>query len=175
MKVNSHVNFVILTWKYRIILDSIQIDTFKNFLKNMNSDVSIYVIVCNVVIVFLTNENETISKLIWIRENASVFLKIDVSTFFNHENDDHVIDLMQNKKLFFESLYNMSQTKLKILTKYIKKNLIFNRIREFINSAIASILFIFKKNEELRLCVNYRNLNAITIKNRHSVRTRNCD
>ena len=29
------------------------------------------------------------------------------------------------------------------------------------------ILFVFKKNEELRLCVNYKKLNAIIIKNRH--------
>ena len=31
------------------------------------------------------------------------------------------------------------------------------------------ILFVFKKNEELRLCVNYKELNAIIIKNRHSL------
>ena len=31
------------------------------------------------------------------------------------------------------------------------------------------ILFVFKKNEKLRLCVNYRDLNAIIIKNRHSL------
>ena len=31
------------------------------------------------------------------------------------------------------------------------------------------ILFIFKKNNELRLCVNYKELNAIIIKNRHSL------
>ncbi len=28
---------------------------------------------------------------------------------------------------------------------------------------------MLKKNNELRLCVNYRDLNAITIKNRHSL------
>ena len=35
--------------------------------------------------------------------------------------------------------------------------------------ADVSILFVFKKNEKLRLCVNYRELNAIIIKNRHSL------
>ena len=29
------------------------------------------------------------------------------------------------------------------------------------------ILFVFKKGEELRLCVDYKNINAIIIKNRH--------
>ena len=40
------------------------------------------------------------------------------------------------------------------------------------------IFFIFKKNEKLRLCVNYRKLNAIIIKNRHLlsfiIETLNC-
>ena len=31
------------------------------------------------------------------------------------------------------------------------------------------MFFVFKKNDELRLCVNYRKFNAITIKNRHSL------
>ena len=31
------------------------------------------------------------------------------------------------------------------------------------------ILFVFKKNERLRLYVNYKRLNAIIIKNRHSL------
>ena len=31
------------------------------------------------------------------------------------------------------------------------------------------ILFVFKKNEKLCLCVNYKELNAIIIKNRHSL------
>ena len=32
-----------------------------------------------------------------------------------------------------------------------------------------SILFIFKKDNELRLCVNYKKLNAVIIKNRYSL------
>ena len=44
--------------------------------------------------------------------------------------------------------------------------------------ADVSILFVFKKNEELRLCVNYKELNAIIIKNCHSlsfiIETLNC-
>ena len=35
--------------------------------------------------------------------------------------------------------------------------------------ADVSILFVFKKNEKLRLYVNYKRLNAIIIKNRHSL------
>ena len=35
------------------------------------------------------------------------------------------------------------------------------------NSADVLILFTFKKNDILRLCVDYRDLNKITTKNRH--------
>ena len=30
-----------------------------------------------------------------------------------------------------------------------------------------SIFFIFKKNEKFRLCVDYKNLNVVIVKNRH--------
>ena len=33
----------------------------------------------------------------------------------------------------------------------------------------VSILFVFKKGEGLRLCVDYKNLNVIIIKNRYSL------
>jgi len=33
----------------------------------------------------------------------------------------------------------------------------------------ASILFIFKKNNSLHLCMNYQDLNKITVKNHHSL------
>ena len=38
-----------------------------------------------------------------------------------------------------------------------------------VSSAETSVLFVLKKNEELHLCVNYWDLNQITIKNRHSL------
>ena len=40
-------------------------------------------------------------------------------------------------------------------------------IRPSISLIRALILFVLKKDRGLRLCVNYYNLNKITIKNRH--------
>jgi hypothetical protein len=57
---------------------------------------------------------------------------------------------------------------LKILKKYLNKNLEKKYIQYFINSAETLILFILKKDGNLRLYVNYRDLNKIIIKNRHS-------
>jgi hypothetical protein len=58
---------------------------------------------------------------------------------------------------------------LKILKNYLDENLKREYIQRFINLTDMPILFILKKDGEFRLCMNYRNLNKITIKNRHSL------
>ncbi len=63
----------------------------------------------------------------------------------------------------------MFQKKLETLQKYVRENLTLSRIKHFVTNADAFVLFVFKKNEELRLCVNYKNFNVITIKNRTSM------
>ena len=60
----------------------------------------------------------------------------------------------------------MVQKKLKILQKYIKNNFANNRIRYLIIDINVFVLFMFKSNNEFRLCVNYKNFNAITLKNK---------
>jgi hypothetical protein len=64
-------------------------------------------------------------------------------------------------------IYKLSENKLKILKNYLNKNLKKGYIQRSINPVSAPILFVFKKNGELRLYVDYRNLNKITIKNRY--------
>ena len=88
---------------------------------------------------------------------------------FDHEFDDHAINLKSNKKSSYDSIYSLSKNELKILRVYLNKHLKNEFIRLFIFSADASILFVKKKNETLRLCVNYRDLNFLTIKNRYSL------
>ena len=83
-----------------------------------------------------------------------------------HENEDHVINLKFEKKLSYGSFYAFSKKKFQVLQDYLLENLALNRIREFFNFVETSMLFVFKKNDSLRLCVNYRSLNVIIIKNR---------
>ena len=42
-------------------------------------------------------------------------------------------------------------------------------IKKFESSTKYSIFFTFKKNDKFRLCVDYRKLNDITIKNKYSL------
>jgi hypothetical protein len=54
-----------------------------------------------------------------------------------------------------------------MLRKYIKKNLKLRRIRHLKSLAKAFILFILKKDGFLKLCINYKRLNRVSIKNRY--------
>ena len=85
---------------------------------------------------------------------------------FTHENKNHVINLKFKKESLYDLFYALSKKKLQVLQNYLLKNLALNRIREFFSFVETSMLFIFKKNESLRLCVNYRNLNVVIIKNK---------
>ena len=69
----------------------------------------------------------------------------------------------------FELIYAFFEKKLKIFREYLNENLKKKFIRKSQSSTKYSILFVFKKNETLRLCVDYRKLNEITIKNRYSL------
>jgi hypothetical protein len=67
----------------------------------------------------------------------------------------------------YKFIYKLSKNELKILRKYLNENLEREYIQHFISPVGISILFILKKDGSLRLYVNYRDLNKITIKNRY--------
>jgi hypothetical protein len=69
----------------------------------------------------------------------------------------------------YNFIYKLLENELKILRNYLNENLERRYIQRSINSTGAPILFVFKKNEGFRLYVNYKDLNKITIKNRHSL------
>ena len=85
----------------------------------------------------------------------------------NHDSNDYAIDLKKNKKSSHKSIYFLFENEFKILRVYIEKHLINDFIRFFKFFVDAFILFV-KKNDNLRLCVNYKKFNAFTIKNRYS-------
>ncbi len=85
------------------------------------------------------------------------------------ENVDHVIELKNDKQSSYEFFYNLFNFELKTFRLYLDDALTRDIIRHSINSIEISMLFVLKKNEKLRLCVDYRNLNKIIQKNRHSL------
>ena len=80
---------------------------------------------------------------------------------------EHVIETTKDPP--FGPIYNLSETELASLREYLNKGLDRGWIQHSISPAGAPILFVPKKDGKLRLCVDYRALNAVTRKNRHTL------
>ena len=65
----------------------------------------------------------------------------------------------------FGPIYQLSEKKLQVLCEYLEENLKKSFIQESQSPAGYPILFTLKKDRSLQLCVDYRKLNNITIKN----------
>ena len=95
-----------------------------------------------------------------------VFSKAAAEALPPHGPQDHAIDL-EGGHPKHGPVYPLSANELKVLRDYIDENLQRGFIRPSTSPAGAPILFVKKKDGSLRLCVDYRNLNKLTIKNRH--------
>eukprot|EP00833_Pecoramyces_ruminatium_P007661 jgi/Orpsp1_1/1181693/evm.model.c7180000078227.2 len=105
-----------------------------------------------------------------------LFIKIykRLSEVFNERNCDVLpphceydceIRLKDNSNLFYGPIYPLTEVERDELKKYIKENLEKGFIRKSTSPAGAPILFVKKKDGSLRLCVDYRKLNGMTIHN----------
>jgi hypothetical protein len=79
---------------------------------------------------------------------------------------DYAIDLIDGTNPTFTKIYPLNITQLETLREYIDDIMRKGHIRESISEAGYPIIFVPKKNGKLRLVVNYRRLNEITIKDR---------
>jgi hypothetical protein len=101
----------------------------------------------------------------------NVFFKQKADILSSHRKHDHRIKLKKDHESDHEyaSLYNLSEEELLLIKKYFKEHLDKNFIESSIAFYASFILFAKKSDDELRFCVNYRKLNAITKKNRYSI------
>jgi hypothetical protein len=97
---------------------------------------------------------------------AKIFNEKTANILFEHDLQNLAIDT-QNINSSFESLYNFSKKEFKVFKKYFDKHLKNDFITSFKSTCATSILFTKKKTNDLRLCVDYRELNAIIVKNRY--------
>jgi hypothetical protein len=86
-----------------------------------------------------------------------------------HQAHDHVIHLKEDAQFSVFALYNISCDKILELRRYLNENLSKDFIQVSHFQMIISVLFIKKLKEELCFCMNYQDLNVITIKNRYSL------
>ncbi len=103
-------------------------------------------------------------------EFLDVFDKKTFNIFVFHRFYDHKIVLKKNVISNYTFLYKMFEKEFKIVKKYLENNL----KKEFIianrSSFVSSIMFMKKRNESLRVCIDYKKLNQlIKKKNRYSL------
>ncbi|EUC53577.1 Transposon Tf2-1 polyprotein, putative [Rhizoctonia solani AG-3 Rhs1AP] len=98
---------------------------------------------------------------------ASVFDPVEVDALPPRRPYDMKIELEDGKTPPFGPIYSLTQDERAALSDYIEKNLAKGFIRRSTSSAASPILFVKRKSGELRLCVDYRGLNAITKRNRY--------
>jgi len=98
-------------------------------------------------------------------EFADVFSKAKAQTLPPHRSYDHRIKLQEGTTPPFDKLKPLSPLELETLQTYVTENLNKHFIRHSQSPGGAPILFVQKADGSLRLCVDYRGLNKITIKN----------
>ena len=103
------------------------------------------------------------------QEYVDVFDKVKASVLPKHRSYDCPIDLQPGKEPPWGPIYNLSPTELEVLREYIEENLAHGFIRHSKSPAGAPIFFVKKKDGSLRLVVDYRGLNKVTIRNRYAL------
>jgi hypothetical protein len=84
-----------------------------------------------------------------------------------HRPYDHAINLMPGTEPRWGPVYRLSQEEFTALKEYIAKMLKEGKIRPSSSPAGSPVLFVTKPNGRgLRLCVDYQDLNKITVKDR---------
>jgi hypothetical protein len=94
----------------------------------------------------------------------SVFREKEAVGLPPHQHHDHHIPLLEGKVPPFEPLRALDEDRLQVLRGYLDENEKWGWIRRSTSPAGAPIHFVKNKDGTLRLCVDYRQLNEITIK-----------
>ncbi|KAI5453489.1 hypothetical protein NCC49_005964 [Naganishia albida] len=101
------------------------------------------------------------------REFLPIFSSVSAEGLPEHSVYDHEISIPPNAKPPAGPLNSLPETELKALDEYLQENLAKGFIRPSSSSCAAPILFARKKDGSLRLCVDYRRLSTLTIKDRY--------
>uniref|UniRef100_A0A8C5WVM9 CCHC-type domain-containing protein n=1 Tax=Laticauda laticaudata TaxID=8630 RepID=A0A8C5WVM9_LATLA len=97
---------------------------------------------------------------------SDVFSEKEVDWLPPHRPYDCPVDLLPDVPLPKGRLYSMSKPKLATLHDFLDKNLARGFIQPLSSPLSAPVLFVKKKTGDLRLCCDYRQLNAITVHSR---------
>ncbi len=98
-----------------------------------------------------------------------VFDRAMTDQLFSHRFYDHKIELIDERTSSRSCLYHMSDYKLQKMKNYLIEHLNKSFISFSSTSYTSLILFVEKKDDSLRFCVDYRKLNALIKRDRYSL------
>ncbi len=184
---NSKSTFSLKSFSFSSMnIAMIETVTYRMLVKQ--SDVKIFAVIIlkiNWLIITVENKSEKVNlhELFHAKTLKQVKIKLlseyhDYLDVFNqaminqlslHRFYDHKIELINEETFFWSRLYQMFNHKLQKIKKYLTDHL----NKEFIFFSFASyvllILFVEKKDDSLRFCVNYRKLNALIKQDHYSL------
>ena len=98
---------------------------------------------------------------------VDVFDKALLDELPPHRSYDCAIELEPGKQPPFGPIYPLSEPEAAALRQFLDENLPKGFISESSSPAGAPVLFVRKKDGSLRMCVDYRGLNTVTVRNRY--------
>ncbi|KAI1000932.1 hypothetical protein K3495_g7266 [Podosphaera aphanis] len=105
----------------------------------------------------------------WLHHQTAAFSKLDSRVLPPHRPIDHKIVLKEGTQPPFGKLYGMTREELLALREWLNDNLSKGFIRASSSPAASPVLFVKKPDGTLRLCMDYRALNSVTVKNRYPI------
>ena len=102
-------------------------------------------------------------------EFGKVFGKEMQSALLEHGPHDCAMELLPNTESPSGKLYPMSQDELQLLREYIKEMVTTGKIRPGKGHADSPVFFVKDKTGKMHLVVDYRGVNAITIKDKYPI------
>ncbi len=185
--INSKLTFILKSFSFSSMnIAMIETATYRMLVKR--SDIKIFaVIVLKINWLITTAENKSeevnlhelshaealeqvkIKLLSEYHDYLDIFDRAMIDQLSLHRFYDHKIELTDEEMLSRSRLYQMFDQKLQKIKKYLINHL----NKEFIFFSFASyvslILFVEKKDDSLRFCVDYRKLNALIKRDRYSL------
>ncbi len=127
------INMIARTWCFNVNEHAFELFFAQAFANTLQDESTIYAFIMinvveelivehqvkamNNVMSHITNASETQTLLVELKEYKDVFLTESVDKLLLHEDHDHAIKI--TAKLLYESLYNLSNTKLATLRQYL--------------------------------------------------------
>ena len=153
-----------MKWRFGIMTNRLQVDKPNTFIRALKVQPTVYALIVAGV---NSGEKVKVAKTLpeKMKDFADVFSKENAGKLPPLKAGDHAIEL-DGRDPPYGPIYNLSNNELAELRRYLDEALQKGWIQHSTSPAGAPILFVPKKDGGLRLCVDYRGLNKVTVKNR---------